>query len=550
MEWFGLLEQLSKNQGPSRRIRLRYVVPALVALPFIAIAGGLVVVASSHPSIQVGKNTLAVIKLPSGGGKIVRVIATGGREQQVVPVKLEGHNVAPAERLPAGEHLTIQATIRRPGWISWLTGKEEQVQVSVTTPVAKLTSAFVTRRKGQPVRLDFSAPVVAFGSAKLGTKVTAKTLSAPQSSYALRETSSAGTAEVAVAARSWEIPTKTAISWFPAGTKATAVAAPVPGTKITPNTRITLTFSKPVSKVLGAKDSPPVAPRTPGTWHTINSHTIQFVPEGYGYGLGADVRVSLPEGVNLEGGRVKGSDPVGQWTVPDGSTLALQQLLAQLGYLPLTFTATSGSNDIAQTPAAEEAAIVHPPQGTFNWRYPNTPAQLKSLWQPTGYTELTKGAVMAFEQDQGLPTDGVAGVDVWKALINAAVHGQTSKFGYTFVMVSESSPENISVWHNGKIVVHGLANTGIAAAPTVTGTFAVYEHIAVGTMSGKNPDGSTYHDPGIPWISYFNGGDALHGFIRSSYGSPQSLGCVEMPFSEAGQVYPYTPIGTIVNVAS
>ncbi len=157
---------------------------------------------------------------------------------------------------------------------------------------------------------------------------------------------------------------------------------------------------------------------------------------------------------------------------------------------------------------------------------------------------------MAFEEAQGLPTDGVAGPDVWKALINAAVKGQKSTFGYTFVMVSESSPENIRVWHNGKIVVHGAVNTGIAAAPTATGTFAVYEHIPVGTMSGKNPDGSTYHDPGIPWISYFNGGDALHGFIRASYGFPQSLGCVEMPFSEAGAVYPYTPIGTIVNVAA
>jgi hypothetical protein len=51
-------------------------------------------------------------------------------------------------------------------------------------------------------------------------------------------------------------------------------------------------------------------------------------------------------------------------------------------------------------------------------------------------------------------------------------------------------------------------------------------------------------------VSYFNGGDALHGFIRASYGFPQSLGCVEMPFAEAGQVWPYTPIGTIVNVAA
>lgn len=527
------------------------MVPVLVALPFLAIAAGLVLVASSHPSIAVGKNTLAVIKLPRGGGKIVRVIAIGGREQQVVPVKLVGRQVVPTEKLPAGEHLTVQATIRRPGWISWLTGKEEQVQVSETTPVVRLASAFVTHKKGQPVRLDFSAPVVAFGSAEAGAKVTARPLAAPQTSHTLSETSSAGTADVAIAARSWEIPTKTAISWFPAGSKATAVATPAPGTKITPNTKITLTFSKPVSKVLGARHSPPISPRTAGVWHRINSHTIRFVPEGYGYGLGADVRISLPDGVNLQGGRVKGSDPIGQWTVPDGSTRALQQLLAQLGYLPVTFTPSSGSSDIAPTPAAEEAAIVNPPQGTFDWAYPNTPAELKSLWQPDSYTELTKGAVMAFEQDQGLPTDGVPGPDVWKALINAAVKGQKSNFGYTFVMVHEaSSNETVNVWHNGKIVVHGPANTGIAAAPTATGTYAVYEHISVGTMSGKNPDGSTYHDPGIPWISYFNGGDALHGFIRGSYGYPQSLGCVEMPFSEAGQVYPYTPIGTIVNVAT
>ena len=57
-------------------------------------------------------------------------------------------------------------------------------------------------------------------------------------------------------------------------------------------------------------------------------------------------------------------------------------------------------------------------------------------------------------------------------------------------------------------------------------------------MSGTNPDGSHYSDPGIPWVSYFNGGDALHGFIRASYGFPQSLGCVEMPYSEAGAGLP------------
>jgi peptidoglycan hydrolase-like protein with peptidoglycan-binding domain len=536
---------LLKNPGGPRRSRLRYVIPVLVAVPFLAIAAIAAMVAASNASIKLDSQSLARVSLPLGGGTITEVVAVGGREQQVVPVRLDGHQVLPSKLIPAGERVTVDATIRRPGWISWLTGKTEHVTVTETTPVARLTSSFLTRKSGQPVKVDLDAPAAVAGYAAVGARLKASALPKPQRTLDLNETASAGTADVTVAARTWELPTVNQITWFPAGAHATAVANPDPGTKISPDTKITLTFSKPVEKVLG-HGMPPVLPRASGSWQKLNSHTIEFVPQGYGYGLGADVRVSLPADVNLVGGHEQGSDPVGQWTVPDGSTLALQQLLAQLDYLPVNFTPSTGTSDIAPTPAAEEAAIVNPPQGTFSWRYPDTPAQLQALWSPTSYSELTKGAVMAFEEDQGLPTDGIAGPDVWKALINAAVKGQKSTFGYTFVMVSETSPEMIHVWHNGKIVVHGLVNTGIAAAPTALGTYAVYEHIPVGTMSGKNPDGTPYHDPGIPDISYFNGGDALHGFIRASYGFPQSLGCVEMPYSEAGDVYPYTPIGTIV----
>ena len=91
-------------------------------------------------------------------------------------------------------------------------------------------------------------------------------------------------------------------------------------------------------------------------------------------------------------------------------------------------------------------------------------------------------------------------------------------------------------------------NTGIASRPTQNGTFAVFEHISGGTMSGINPDGSHYNDPGIRWISYFNGGDAIHAFPRATFGTPQSLGCVELPLAAAAKVWPYTPIGTLVTI--
>jgi len=134
------------------------------------------------------------------------------------------------------------------------------------------------------------------------------------------------------------------------------------------------------------------------------------------------------------------------------------------------------------------------------------------------------------------------------ALITAAATGKNSSFGYSFVSVSKGSPETVNLWHNGNTVLTADVNTGVAGADTSDGVFPVFEHIESGTMSGTNVDGSTYVDPGIPWISYFNGGEALHGFVRSSYGSPQSNGCVEMPIDTVAKVWPYTPIGTLVTI--
>lgn len=101
-----------------------------------------------------------------------------------------------------------------------------------------------------------------------------------------------------------------------------------------PGTPITLTFWQPVARALGSL-RPPVTPITPGTWHTVNGHTIVFQPEGFGYGLGATVKLGLAGSVRLVGG--PGDDACASWSVPAGATLRLQQLLALLGYLPVSF---------------------------------------------------------------------------------------------------------------------------------------------------------------------------------------------------------------------
>jgi hypothetical protein len=68
-------------------------------------------------------------------------------------------------------------------------------------------------------------------------------------------------------------------------------------------------------------------------------------------------------------------------------------------------------------------------------------------------------------------------------------------------------------------------------------------------MSGTNPDGTHYDDRDVPDVAYFHDGQAIHGFVRASYGFPQSLGCVELPLAAAAVVFNYDQIGTLVTVA-
>ena len=164
---------------------------------------------------------------------------------------------------------------------------------------------------------------------------------------------------------------------------------------------------------------------------------------------------------------------------------------------------------------------------------------------------IVRGAIMMFQDEHHLTVDGLPGPDLWKALLGDAVDDKPAHRGYSYVYVHrEQRPQKLTLWHNGKTIFTSPGNTGVPAAPTELGTFPVFEHLAETTMSGTNPDGSHYNDPGIKWVSYFNGGDALHAFDRASFGTPQSVGCVELPLASAKKIWPYTPIGTLVTIES
>jgi peptidoglycan hydrolase-like protein with peptidoglycan-binding domain len=301
---------------------------------------------------------------------------------------------------------------------------------------------------------------------------------------------------------------------------------------------------------------PRLSPSVPGTWSHSGTSLI-FTPSA---GFPEDTQVTISEPGRRGHGQDRVNDSAG-WAVSFStasySTLRLQQLLAQLGYLPLTWSphfdgAISGAvmPSGAVTPGGAEAqlsAAYQPPAGQFTW-VSGYPSGLPSFWQQGAANLIDTGAIMAFESDHGLALDGVAGPKVWTDLLRAAETQQDNPNGYTYAIASEVLPETLTIWHDGHEVFSSLANTGIPIAPTSDGTFPVYLRYRFQVMQGTNPDGTHYADP-VQYVSYFEAGEAVHYFPRYSYGFPQSLGCVELPLAAAAQAWPYLTYGSLVTVS-
>ena len=305
------------------------------------------------------------------------------------------------------------------------------------------------------------------------------------------------------------------------------------------------------ARLAASSPMPAVYPHIPGSWQHVGADAIQFLP-ARGFAEYAHVRVEIPagsSGIRSAAGATLATPTTVAFETGGYSPARLAQLLAQLGYLPLTWTPASGTAAPLSDASAQLGAAYAPPAGTYSWK-PGYPLELHYFWHDGAPSSLIMdGAVMAFESDHGLPMDGVGGHGVWDAMFSALAAGQVNTHGYSYALASEASPETLTVWHNGREILRTLANTGIPAAPTTIGTSPVYLRYTFQIMRGTNPDGSKYADP-VSWVSYFRAGEAVHYFPRYSYGYQQSLGCVELPYAQAEYVWPYMTYGTLVTVAA
>ena len=323
-----------------------------------------------------------------------------------------------------------------------------------------------------------------------------------------------------------------------AGSFSVVTTTPSDQSTVDSTATVRVALSQPLSPT---SPLPSIVPTTSGTWQRLSPSTLEFVQD-LPFAPGQSITVTVPggeAGITSASGAKLAATVSSTFAVSGMSLTRVQQLLAEEGYLPLNFTPALSS--VTPVGTADEF-------GSFSWRFANTPAQLSDLWTQGEMTTVTKGAIMRFQDVHHMTTDGSLSPALEAALLSDRYSGKSDPAPYTYVMVSRALPQTLNLYSNGQMVYTTRVNLGIPGEETPSGTWPVYLRYATTTMQGTNPDGSHYYDEGIPSTSYFTGGVALHGFIRPSYGTPQSLGCVEMPFDNAKIVWDQTPYGTLVYV--
>jgi hypothetical protein len=165
----------------------------------------------------------------------------------------------------------------------------------------------------------------------------------------------------------------------------------------------------------------------------------------------------------------------------------------------------------------------NPQAGTFIPRFSSTPGQLAATFSAGQTGVSTQAAVMQFESAENLAVDGEIGTKVWGALLDAVARRAVDSRPYDYLIVSQTLPEQLYVWRDGSVIFQTPANTGVDNV-TPDGTWPVFLRFLVTTMSGTNPDGTQYVDPGFRGSRTSTTPTPCTAFRRATYGWPQSAG--------------------------
>jgi len=287
---------------------------------------------------------------------------------------------------------------------------------------------------------------------------------------------------------------------------------------------------------------PKLSPYTAGTWSNLGDYEF-FRPVSTLEPCGS-YKLTIPAGTAAANHRKLGHSRTVSFTVACPGITAVQEALARLNYLPYALHGFVGASSVARlSRVAAARRAFELPHGILRADVIGAPPLAMGTVDPT-----TTGAMEVFESDHGLPLGTTPTQQLWTELLADETLAKKDALPYTWVTVTETIPETLEVHENNKVALTSPTNTGVPGADTQQGIFPIYVRYVATTMIGTNVDGSHYNDPGVPWVNYFNGGDAVHGYIRPTYGVPQSNGCVELPIATAQVVYGMLQVGDLVIV--
>ena len=110
------------------------------------------------------------------------------------------------------------------------------------------------------------------------------------------------------------------------------------------------------------------------------------------------------------------------------------------------------------------------------------------------------------------------------------------------------STQTIVAYEGDTPVFSTLVSTGMWNFPTVTGDFHTYLKYESQDMNGYLL-GYDYYLTDVPYVMYFYEDYAIHGaYWHNSFGTPMSHGCVNVSPVDAGWLFEWAPVGTLVSV--
>ncbi len=156
--------------------------------------------------------------------------------------------------------------------------------------------------------------------------------------------------------------------------------------------------------------------------------------------------------------------------------------------------------------------------------------------------EVVEEALPAATEEESIK-DAALATDEWDlgAMAGSAATGEK------WIDVNLSTQTLVA--YEGEIpVFNSLISSGLWDFPTVTGEFRTWLKYESQDMNGYLL-GYDYYLPGVPYVMYFYQDYAIHGaYWHNNFGTPMSHGCVNVSPVDAGWLYNWAPLGTLVSV--